>query len=501
MIQADVIRSARLLVEREIATHKCPEAALHTTCSELAAIYAHAPVAILVVDHDLRVLKANDLAARFAARETSDLRGLRPGPAIGCLNALANPEGCGSGSACRQCPIRAAALDSLRNGVKHDDVETWVPVSIDGRHELRCLLVSTAPMDFGGRKALVCVQDVTERKRSQEKLLEAHRRTSAILESISDGFNAFDRDWRYTYVNAAAARMVHKTTDELLGRNLWELWPQAAASPFGEAYRRAVAENIPVQVEAFYPEPLNAWFEVRCYPSPDGLTLFFTDTTERKRGEAKLCDTLRELQSALAEKTVLLKEVHHRVKNNLAVISSLLSMKAEATGVPDARLALEESQQRIRSIALIHEHLYGTDHLDRIEFAEYARQLVAELTVAFAAAARRIVVRVDAEPVELPVDQAVPCVLILNELVTNAFKHAFPGQRSGEIEISFRESAGWLQLGIRDNGAGCPAPATFANGKSLGLRIVDILVKQLDGALDRVAAGGGTHFVLRFPSS
>jgi len=499
MIQAELFRSARVLLEREIAAHQRAEAALRTTCSELAAIYAHAPVAILLVDQQLRIEKANDLAARFAERETSDLMGLRPGPALGCLNALAHPEGCGSSSACGQCPIRATALDSLRYGAKHDDVEAWVPVSIDGRQELRCLLVSTAPVDFGGRKAMVCVQDVTERKRSQERLEQAHRRTSAILESISDGFNAFDRDWRYTYVNAAAARMVHKTPEELLGKNVWELWPKAAASPFGEAYRRAVAENIPVQVEAFYPEPLNAWFEVRCYPSPDGLTLFFTDTTARKRGEDRLRDTLRKLQSALAEKTVLLKEVHHRVKNNLAVISSLLSMKAEATDVPDARQALEESQQRIRSIALIHEHLYGTDHLDRIEFAEYARQLAAELTVAFGAAGRGIAVRVDAEPIDLPVDQAVPCVLILNELVTNAFKHAFPGQRRGEIEISFRESAGWLQLGIRDNGAGCPSPGSFATGKSLGLGIVDILVKQLDGVLDQVA-GSGTHFVLRFPA-
>jgi PAS domain S-box-containing protein len=121
--------------------------------------------------------------------------------------------------------------------------------------------------------------------RASTLIVEANRKISAILASISDGFNTFDREWRYTYVNAAAAKLVGKAPEELLGKNLWELWPQAADSPFGVAYRRSVTENVPVQVEAFYPEPLNAWFEVRCYPSPDGLSLFFTDTTERKRSE------------------------------------------------------------------------------------------------------------------------------------------------------------------------------------------------------------------------
>jgi PAS domain S-box-containing protein len=122
-------------------------------------------------------------------------------------------------------------------------------------------------------------------KWDQAKLAESQRKTAAFLESISDGFIAFDREWRYTYVNAAASHMMGREPGELLGKNLWELWPHAENSAFGASYRRAVAENLPLQVEAFYPEPLNAWFEVRCYPSPEGLSLFFTDTTRRKQAE------------------------------------------------------------------------------------------------------------------------------------------------------------------------------------------------------------------------
>jgi PAS domain S-box-containing protein len=127
-----------------------------------------------------------------------------------------------------------------------------------------------------------------ESKRTEEKLGVAHRSMVTILESISDGFSVFDHDWRYTYINAAAARQLHRAPDELLGKKVWEVWPQAWDLPFGEAFRRAIAENAPTHVEAFYPDPLNAWFEVRCYPSPTGLSIFFNDVTERKRAEQEL---------------------------------------------------------------------------------------------------------------------------------------------------------------------------------------------------------------------
>jgi len=134
-------------------------------------------------------------------------------------------------------------------------------------------------------------------KQSSGQLRQAHSKTASILESIFDGFIAFDRGWRYTYINPAAARMMGKTPEALLGKILWGEWPPASSSPFGAACRRSIEENIPLQLEAFYPEPLNAWFEVRCYPSPDGLSLFFSDITERKRRE----EQLRLLESATLE--------------------------------------------------------------------------------------------------------------------------------------------------------------------------------------------------------
>lgn len=136
-------------------------------------------------------------------------------------------------------------------------------------------------------------------KRSNAQLKQAHGRNIAILESISDGFIAFDSHWRYTYINRAGAGMLGKTPQALIGKDHWECWPHASDSAFGKAYRRAVAENRPLQMEAFYSEPFHKWFEVRCYPSPEGLSLFFTDTTERKRRD----EQLRLLESATLETT------------------------------------------------------------------------------------------------------------------------------------------------------------------------------------------------------
>ena len=220
---------------------------------------------------------------------------------------------------------------------------------------------------------------------------------------------------------------------------------------------------------------------------------------ERRYAEHSTRQILRELEKALIEKTVLLKEIHHRVKNNLAVISSLLSMRAEATESDEVRRALEDSQQRVRSIALIHEYLYGSEHLDRIDFADYTRQLVHELHTAFDTDPPHIAVKIEAAPIALGVHRAVPCALVLNELLMNVFKHAFPDGSTGEVLISFGAcEPGVLELAVQDNGIGCVDSVDRCGRKSLGLRIVRILARQLDGTLHRRSARG-TRIALRFP--
>lgn len=236
------------------------------------------------------------------------------------------------------------------------------------------------------------------------------------------------------------------------------------------------------------------------------------DVTSRQRMRSALEMMVRDLETALQEKTILLKEVHHRVKNNLAVISSVLAMKADAAQTAETRQALEDSRQRVRSMALIHEQLYGQENLHTVNFAEYTAELLRELTEILISDPRRIAVETNLEPIELGVNLAVPCGLILHELVTNAFKHAFPGDRHGEVRVGFREcEPGTLELSIEDNGIGFLRGSRNSHtaSHSLGLRIVEILARQLDGRFEseplfaaRPSGSGrpGSRFVLRFPA-
>lgn len=224
-----------------------------------------------------------------------------------------------------------------------------------------------------------------------------------------------------------------------------------------------------------------------------GLAMaFVSDISSRKRA-------VREVELALAEKTVLLREVHHRVKNNLAVIAGLLDLQSAAVDNERASVALAESERRVLSMALIHEQLYSNENLDRINFADYAEQLARELCISFAVDTDRVPVLVDAEPLDLGVDRAIPCGLILNELLTNALKYAFPGEREGTIRILFaRRGSDRLALTCEDDGIGIPYEIDWENSRSLGLRIVKILAKQIDGTLTLDRSGKGARFELTF---
>ena len=205
-----------------------------------------------------------------------------------------------------------------------------------------------------------------------------------------------------------------------------------------------------------------------------------------------------QLRRSLKEKETLLQEVHHRVKNNLQVISSLLHMQSGSVKDEQGSAALNESHHRVRSMASIHEQLYASQRIDRIDFAEYTETLLNELLCSYIGTTGRVVGRVNASQVFLEVEQAIPCGLILNELVTNALKYAYPNGRCGEVAIDLSESGGQVRLSVSDQGIGLPEGLDWQNSDSMGLPIVDLLANQLEGKLT-VRSKPGTTFTVEFP--
>jgi len=214
--------------------------------------------------------------------------------------------------------------------------------------------------------------------------------------------------------------------------------------------------------------------------------------------EVEIEERLKQLKTSLHEKDILLKEVHHRVKNNLQVISSLIDLQAERLTDPATRTLFRDTRDRVRSMALVHEKLYQSADLAHTELGAYIRNVMKELFLAHGEVSSKVKLQLELEPVFLPVDMAIPCGLILNELATNSLKHAFVGREHGTIDIQLisvgNES---VRLLFRDDGWGLPAGLDLQAAESLGLRLIRMLSKQLRGEVV-TQTGEGTTFELRF---
>ncbi|MDC0835586.1 PAS domain S-box protein [Geitlerinema sp. CS-897] len=225
---------------------------------------------------------------------------------------------------------------------------------------------------------------------------------------------------------------------------------------------------------------------------PDYSIGVVADISDRKRAEERL-------KTSVAEKEVLLKEIHHRVKNNLYVISNLLELQSDILQDERTRSLFADSQNRIQTMALIHEQLYQSDDLACINFTEYLNRLVENLVFFQDSDRGNIETEIEVDPVRLNLEIAIPCGLIANELVTNAFKYAFPNRSSGQISIRVKElSQQKIYLEIGDNGIGLPETLDWKNTESLGLRLVNLLAEQLE-AIVEVDRENGTVFRLTFP--
>lgn len=347
----------------------------------------------------------------------------------------------------------------------------------------------------GAKRALLA-----EHSRTIVALRESEQRFRSAFDSAPIGMALTGLDGSWIQVNRTLARILGRGEDELRSLTINALLhPEDLDEHMGNV-RKLLSGVISVcQTELRFVHKTGSlvWasFSASLLRDPQGRPLYLIsqiqDITERKRAE-------QQIQNSLREKEVLLKEIHHRVKNNLQVISSLLNLQSSYCADPKTNELFRESQNRVRSMALIHEKLYQSEDLGRINVEEYVLSLVSMLFRFYGTNPSMVRLESNMASVSLNLDTAIPVGLLIHELVSNSLKYAFPHQRLGTIQIDFeRMDSGEFVLRFGDDGIGLPEEFDIDKAPSLGLRLVKILSAQLGGELT-LRRGHGVQFTIRF---
>lgn len=350
--------------------------------------------------------------------------------------------------------------------------------------------------------SLVINETLEALQKSRQALIESEGKFRQLVESapvvIYTAEVTPEGDCIFTTLNPAFEKLTGWRQDEWLGKSVIELI-LAEDQPRASKKCETVLQGCHVPSEVRINSKTGKWITCEIVSTPlikEGQVIgelgIIHDITPHKQLE-------EQMQASILEKETLLKEIHHRVKNNLQVVSSILNLQASRCADEQTRLVFQETQNRVRSMALIHEKLYRSRNSAQVNSEEYICSLVDYLGSIFKSYAPGVEVVVKASDLMLDIDRAVSCGLIITELVTNAFKHAFLPDQSGQIEVNlYTDRSSNIILRVADTGKGFPEDDGFRQKASLGLQLVDILVRQLNGSIE-MHRRGGSQFVITFP--
>ncbi|MEZ4922363.1 MAG: PAS domain S-box protein [Crocinitomicaceae bacterium] len=487
-LRAEIAEETNILLQEEIKRHKKTQKSLEESTSRLRALFqTTSNLYMLSIDRDYNLVSFND---KFAAL-TSDYLNKEVELGDNFLDIFPITD---FAYGKIETKFQEVFNGSPTNLISHFDSnfgEVWMesflsPIIIPGEEIKEISFIS---------------HDITEQVLNRRKILDSEENNRAILRAVPDLIFKVNKKGVFTDYRPSSEsnkeafeRLIN--TEDIIGKNISEiLSDKIVASEIKEHINEAlkiekvIIQNFSISYENEAESKVH--YENRYVKiNEDEVLIISRNVTDTVEYEHKLIESVK-------EKEVLLKEVHHRVKNNLQVINSILNLQSSYVKDEETLQIIIESQNRIRSMSYIHESLYQTKDFSSINFYDYITNLVQNLVHSYDVSNERTTLDLEVDQVNLALDQAIPCGLILNELITNALKYAYPGEKKGKITIAVWEEVGKVFLKVKDYGVGLPPGFKIDESESLGLSLVDTLIDQIDGELI-LKTDSGTEFLIIF---
>ncbi len=439
--------------------------------------------AIIMLDENGLVSSWNTGAQRISGYSTNEI--------LGSHFSIFYPlEDAADGRPARELEIvrTEGSFEELGWRIRKDGTRYWANVVI------------TALRDPDGRLRgfAKVTRDLTSKRAAEEALQESEALLRLFIRHAPAAIAMLDTDLHYVMVSDRWLSDYRLPDQNLVGRSHYDVFPDLPEE-WHAAHQRVLAGAVEQKAEDAFirSDGTIDWLQWEARPwrtasgSIGGLIFFTQIVSDRKRTEDALHLSIR-------EKEVLLREIHHRVKNNLSVVCGLFQLHIGTTSSQETIQALADAEDRVRSMALVHEHLYKSTDLAAVEFDEYVKHLSSQIVSTNRLPSVKLDLLTDAEPCRLDLDQAIPCGLILNELLINSLKHAFRQSQRGVIRITLRRKANSIILTVSDDGVGLPDGLDHQATKSLGVRLVRTLARQLRGEISYRNAEPGTEACLTF---
>lgn len=475
-------------IVQDITERKLTEDALRASEAKWRSLFAILPVGISILDANRNITDFNPALGEMMD-VTAD--GMINGTNI--ARKYIHPDGS------PVLPEEFPSVRAIREQIIIDSVQIGV---MKEDHHILWTEVSAAPLPLPDAACVVVTTDVTRRKLAESALRESEARLKGIVTSAMDGIVMVDSDQHIILFNDAAEKIFKLPASKAIGQPLDFILPQDKQNlhknhiqRFGETSvtTRSMSAFMDITAQRSNGEtfPIESSISQFMVDGQKFYTAILRDITERKQMEENL-------RASLLEKEALLKEVHHRVKNNLQIVSSLLSMQANSARNDLVTHALEESKNRVRAMALIHEKLYRSENLEYIQAEEYIPELINHLSGSLLEQ-KKSQIRFDLQIASITFDigKAIPCGMIITELISNALKYAFPQERPGVIKIHLEMEAGRTRLMVSDDGVGLSPALDLDHPETLGLELVSILSRQLKAELQIIRQPGAT-FIITF---